>query len=628
MGSLRSFPTVAFTIVMAFAPTLAHGQLPGERAAFVERAASQKWAMLIGVDEYIHVNKLKYCGSDVSALQERLVGLGFPEAQTFLLHDGAKQRKNEPYKSNIDAVVETLLGKLSEDGKSLAQRGLVSRGDLVVVAFSGHGAHLDGTSYFCPIDARLNRADSLLSLERLYKLLALSPADVKLMLVDACRNDPRPGGVKDLKATAESKKLAESLDKPPQGILVLSSCAPGQVSVEDPELGHGVFMNYILDGLSGQADRTEGNRNDRVSLLELYRFASAKTKSHVAQKRRIAQTPELSGKIVGDFEFGRFGQARPALLKSPFTKQEAVAAQSSWSKTLKTPVELENSIGMKLALIPAGEFQMGSKFSAEEANRRYPGGKAEYYTNEHPRHAVRLTQPFHFGMHEVRVRDFERFVTATGYETTAEKEGSARGFTADGKWDDVDGLYWRKPGFEQSANHPVTCVSWLDAVAFCEWLSRKEGVTYRLPSEAEWEYACRGGTETVFLWGDDPDDGEGYLNAADLTGTPNGLAWLTSFDFRDGYAATAPVGSFKANPFSLYDIQGNVTEWCSDWYGNYPSGSVTDPTGPSTASYRVFRGGSWFSFAGLCRSAFRGGYAPTIRNFTLGFRVALVPSSE
>ncbi|MEO8496185.1 MAG: caspase family protein [Planctomycetota bacterium] len=104
--------------------------------------------------------------------------------------------------------------------------------------------HLDGTSYFCPIDARLDRADSLLSLEKLYRLLALSPADVKLMLVDACRNDPRPGGTKDL--TAESMKLAESLDKPPQGILVLSSCAPGQVAVEGPDLGHGVFMKNDL----------------------------------------------------------------------------------------------------------------------------------------------------------------------------------------------------------------------------------------------------------------------------------------------------------------------------------------------------------------------------------------------
>ena len=140
----------------------------------------------------------------------------------------------------------------------------MSRGDLVVVGFSGHVVHLDGTSYFCPIDAELDRTDSLLSFEKLYQLLALSPADVKLMLVDACRNDPRSGGTKELKATTESTKLAQSLDKPPQGILVLSSFAPGQVSVEDQDLGHGVFMNYLLDGLSGQSDRTEGNRNERV----------------------------------------------------------------------------------------------------------------------------------------------------------------------------------------------------------------------------------------------------------------------------------------------------------------------------------------------------------------------------
>jgi len=275
-----------------------------------DRPGSQKWALLIGVDDYIHVNDLSYCGRDVADLTRRFIELGFPEDHVFVLHDDAPQRKNEPYKSNIDTMLELLLGTFDESGSRLKRQGLVSPDDLVVVAFSGHGVHLDGASYFCPIDARLDRPSSLVSLDRLYRLLSLSPAGVKLLLVDACRNDPRPGGTRELKATAETAGFAGSLEKPPKGVLVLSSCAPGQVSVEDKDLEHGVFMNYLLEGLAGEADRREGNRNDRVSLLELYRYSHDRTKTHVVNSRRILQTPELYGRITGDFEFGERASMR------------------------------------------------------------------------------------------------------------------------------------------------------------------------------------------------------------------------------------------------------------------------------------------------------------------------------
>jgi len=194
----------------------------------------------------------------------------------------------------------------------------------------------------------------------------------------------------------------------------------------------------------------------------------------------------------------------------------------------------------------------------------------------------------------------------------------------DGDWKEVDGLNWQKPGFDQQDTHPVTCVSWDDATAFCQWLSREDGRTYRLPTEAEWEYACRAGTDTFFFWGDDPDDGEGYLNGADETGTPDGRSWTYKFSFKDGYAATSPLGRFKPNAFGLYDVLGNVNEWCSDWWGSgyYGESPVDDPTGPTAGSGRVFRGGGWVSDAGYCRSAYRLGAAPEYRDYYLGFRVA------
>ena len=168
----------------------------------------------------------------------------------------------------------------------------------------------------------------------------------------------------------------------------------------------------------------------------------------------------------------------------------------------------------------------------------------------------------------------------------------------------------------------MTCVSWEDATAFCEWLSAEEGRAYRLPSEAEWEFACRAGTETIFFWGDDPDDGEGYLNAADLSGTPDGRNWKYKFNFNDGYVVTAPVGRFKPNAFGLRDMLGNVWEWCGDWYGAYPAASVDDPTGPATGSIRVFRGGGWSDDAWICRSAFRFRISPAFRYDGVGFRLA------
>ena len=273
------------------------------------------------------------------------------------------------------------------------------------------------------------------------------------------------------------------------------------------------------------------------------------------------------------------------LEKSQPASNKAGTAKTPDAATVKkqmTPAPLAlgkpgvNSIGMLLVPIPAGTFTMG------EANG---DDNEETWTP----HKVTLTQPFHLGQYEVTQEQYEKVMGTN-------------------------------PSIFKGGQNPVERASWNDAVEFCRKLSalpaeKKAGYVYRLPTEAEWEYACRAGTKTRYSFGDSDSELGEYawydVNASDV-------------DEQNSHR----VGQKKANPFGLHDMHGNVWEWCQDWYGNYPSGSVTDPTGPSTASYRVFRGGSWFSFAGLCRSAFRGGYAPTIRNITLGFRVALVPSSE
>lgn len=157
---------------------------------------------------------------------------------------------------------------------------------------------------------------------------------------------------------------------------------------------------------------------------------------------------------------------------------------------------------------------------------------------------------------------------------------------------------------------------------FCRWLSAKERIIYRLPTEAEWEYACRAGSETSYLFGDDPEGLARVANVADAT-----AARLSNWDWTieadDAYLFTAPVGSLLPNSFGLHDMHGNVWEWCQDWFAwdYYLSSPLIDPQGPATQTYRAYRGGGWYLAAEDCRSATRFGNKATFRNLLLGFRV-------
>ncbi len=166
-------------------------------------------------------------------------------------------------------------------------------------------------------------------------------------------------------------------------------------------------------------------------------------------------------------------------------------------------------------------------------------------------------------------------------------------------------------------------VTWNDAVAFCQWLTRKEGKTYRLPTEAEWEYACRGGTATRYYNGDDPDSLAKVANVEDSRGRTT-FPHVQEIEIaKEGLIKfTAPVGGFPPNPFGLYDVHGNVWEWCSDWYGEdyYAHSPVDDPQGPESGEMRVRRGGAWNSFPLWARASFRNWNTQSSRCVNLGFR--------
>jgi formylglycine-generating enzyme required for sulfatase activity len=235
-------------------------------------------------------------------------------------------------------------------------------------------------------------------------------------------------------------------------------------------------------------------------------------------------------------------------------------------------VPVTNSIGIVLQPIPAGTFMMGSPAS----------GKGRFV--DETQHQVTLTKPFSMGRTEV----------------------------TQGQWKKVMGTEpWKGEDYVQEGDdYPAVYVSWNDAVEFCEKLSAMEGKVYRLPTEAEWEYACRGGTKTAFSFGDDEAELGKY-------------AWFdgNAWDIDEKYAHR--VAQKLPNPFGLYDMHGNVWEWCSDWKDDYPSTPLTDPRGPDAGSFRVLRGGSWNSEPYNVRCAFRNYNTPENRYANDGFRLVL-----
>lgn len=276
-------------------------------------------------------------------------------------------------------------------------------------------------------------------------------------------------------------------------------------------------------------------------------------------------------------------------------------------------VNIAAGINLVFVEVKGGEFQMGDVFGDGEEN-------------EKPVHVVRVSD-FSMGKTEITVGQFKVFIDETGYKTDAENSGGAFGFEKGTLVNPPNSqLNWRSPGFPQTDAHPVTCVSHNDAVAFAEWLEKKSGKMFRLPTEAEWEYAARsGGKKVKYSWGDASPCG----NVGDESfrrDRPKDIDWFIFDGYDDGYGmGTAPVASFEPNGLGLFDMTGNVWEWCGDWYGEnyYASSPTDDPKGPLTGGKRVLRGGAWITGPKNARVFYRLGDMPAARTYKAGFRLAI-----
>jgi len=287
----------------------------------------------------------------------------------------------------------------------------------------------------------------------------------------------------------------------------------------------------------------------------------------------VARSKDKDG-FICEWETGRGAALSRAPAEKPKVPRPALS------------LDLGGGVKMDLVLIPAGEFMMGSRDSAQEIARKtgHSNVKAGQFASEYPLHRVQITKPFYMGMYEVTQAQYERVMGTN-------------------------------PSVFKGPRNPVQCITWNYAREFCRKLSQKTGKGVRLPTEAEWEYACRAGTTTPFHYGNSLVSNQANFNGNyPYDGAAKG--WQLGM---------TSVGSFAANAWGLYDMHGNVWEWCADWYDNgyYAKSPEKDPTGPAKGRLRVLRGGCTGSLAGMCRSAFRLGFLPESRRGDMGFRVVV-----
>ena len=557
----------ALLVTMMELPTAA---ADGNRVAFV-----------VGIGSYDNLltdKQLKNAVNDADGVSKKLTDIGFRVVKAPNLT-----------RSNFNAQWQDVLNGLTKD-------------DTFLLFFSGHGVQIDGQNYLLPRDIpyiEYGRSDQLkreaISLNELLSDLTTGdrthPAR-SVVILDACRDNPLiPPGYKNAATRGGLAKMSD-----PDGIFVIYSAGSNRTALDrlspsDP-VKYSVFTRVLLPLM----ERTD------LTIQKL----STELRHQVVQLAKNAgheQRPSYYDGILGDF-------CLPGCAAKVNMGTVGLTESLATSVRPATKNEITGKDGAPMVLIPAGEFWMGS-----------PDGEGD--KDEHPRHKVALSA-FYLDKYEVTNRFFQQFAQQTSYRTTAEQEGKAWVLTATGKLEEVSGAHWRKPEGGETVfdsnreEHPVVSVSWEDAQAYCRWAGK------RLPTEAEFEYATRGGTETKYWWGNGNPGSRRVANIGDESAKRQYSDWTIMTGYDDGFVRTAPVGSFEANPFGLHDMTGNVWEWTADWYDEqyYKNSPRKNPRGPSNGDVRVLRGGSWVYAPVGMRSADRGMNTPSHRGADIGFRCA------
>jgi len=551
----------------------------------------ERWAVLIGIDDYEHIGKLQCCVADVelTAAVLREHG-GYDDDRIVVMTDKAKDARLRPTGINIIQRLAEVLKKARS-------------GDSVVVLYAGHGALIDNSGYLCPIDMNGAAAtQTAVKIDDLRQFMQSCRAAQKVLILDCCHS----GASNGFAETAKTPKDFGSEFEFAQGQITFSACRANQVSVENRETGHGVFTTSLARGLQGCADF---DKNQIVDSDELYRHLLSEVP--VLAKEVSASQHQTPVRIIGQDVVGVFAM---------------VLVKPSSSIKLKRAAQpgdvISNSIGMPLVLLPRGCFVMGSPLS-------------EYQRHEDEKpYPTMMTKKMLMGVYEVTQQD---------YQTVMENNPSYYSASGDG----AESVRKLNP-----KRFPVEQVAWRDAVDFCARLSslsdeRMAGRVYRLPTEAEWEFACRANNMTAFNVGDLIDGSQANIRSDKPYWKSKPSAALER---------TRTVGSYPPNAFGLCDMHGNVAEWCNDWDGIQVRGlwdgllagrtpasqdelillleefsdlaetagaakTATNPSGSIRGTKKIFRGGSYNTDVQQTRSAARRSADPEYRHRGIGFRV-------
>ena len=621
-----------------------------------------KWALIIGVNDYRDpITDLKFAVRDAESLYGALTDSeigGFESDRVKLLTDASVTK---PTRDNILQALITLSQNATEK-------------DMVFIFFSGHGIEVKGMSYFLTATTPIGLVEhNGISMQTFLRYLKETRAKRQVMFFDACHSGVAVGSDgKDLKDGSMSKKALNYIFEEAEGRVIFSSCRADQLSYEYPEKRLGVFTHFLLQALQSQPGTgADVDNNGVVSVSEVSNYVTREVQKWSYNKNQ-SQTPRTSTNVSGDIaltlrrvqdpiEFdGEALDTQPPqiMLTFPLVKngEEITLAMPQdghirlegqirddrgvANATLKDkPVILDGNgrfavpivvkpsrkYTLELQATDAAENRSDYRFTIVIPKPKTPlidgdlprsggkivwekdgaemvwiaGGTFEMGSNdgeadEKPVHTVTV-DGFYMDIHEVTVGQYKRFIKETGRPDLPD--------------------YVSK--YAPTDQHPVAGVTWRDAMAYAEWSGK------RLPTEAEWEYAARGGLKgKKYPWGDEAPDAGGMYRANYDPGNYT----------EDGYRYSAPVKSYEPNRYGLYDMAGNVWEWCLDEYTSYPNSPSRNPVGGSqTASdiinsyknigkKRVLRGGSWVSLNLYLRVASRGRGLPGSWILNLGFR--------
>lgn len=459
--------------------------------------------------------------------------------------------------------------------RAIVEFGLDLReADVGLFYFAGHGLQVNGRNFVVPIDATINSEVEVeveaVDVGAVLARMETARSRLNIVILDACRDNPYTRGFRSV-----ARGLAST--EAPTGTVIGYATAPGRVAL-DGAGANGLYTEELLRAMAVPDLKIE----------EVFK----RVRKSVTDRTRGSQVPWEASSLINDFVFLHGAASRAASPPAPSAPPRPARSPDPPREVAAVSRRAPGTDAAEMILVPAGAFSMGRDRDELVEDCRHTGiGDTQcrgHSKDEGPRRRVTL-QAFHIDRFEVTNADFERFVEASGYRTTLERDSPDAAQS------------WRTAAHSSGrAKHPVVFVSWHDAHAYCAWAGK------RLPTEAEWEKAARGSDGRRFPWGDEWDSTRA-----------NGERTLKT---------TSAVGSYPrgASPYGVEDMAGNVWEWVADWYDEsyYRRGPEVDPPGPTEGTARVIRGGSWRGDSFFLRSSYRVGGTPDSRADYIGFRCA------